>query len=244
MKAGDASTTLVVAERFEGVPGAAHGGYAAGLLARAVPRVSEVTLRHLPPLARALKVRAADDGTAAVYDGKTLVLEGRPGPVDLPMPNPVSLAEAAGATAGHQGFVRPFSARCFVCSASRPDSLRVWPGPVAGREVLATPWTPPALFADQCGAVPAEIVWAVCDCLTGWAIGAVSRPALTGRLACRMIQPIQASTTHVAMAWALPEDGRKRPAGAAIVSERGELLAIARATWVSVSADLFRGLMG
>jgi hypothetical protein len=91
--------------------------------------------------------------------------------------------------------------------------------------------------------VGSEIIWAVCDCLTGWAVGAVDRPALTGQLACRIIEPIRAGTAHVAMAWPLPPDGRKRPAGAAILSERGALVAIARAIWVSVSAELFRNLM-
>ena len=43
-------------------------------------------------------------------------------------------------------------------------------GAVDGRDVVASPWTPPSWTADDTGRVRPELVWAVLDCPTYFAL--------------------------------------------------------------------------
>ena len=58
---------------------------------------------------------------------------------------------------------------------------------------------------------------------------------MLGRLAAKMIAPIQPSDRCVVIGWPLGEDGRKLYAGSALFSADGELHAVARATWVRLT---------
>ncbi len=104
-------------------------------------------------------------------------------------------------------------------------------GAVEGREVVASPWTPPSWTADAAGHVLPEFVWAVLDCPTYFALymdGELPMSVL-GRLSARIDAPVLAGEEHVVIAWPMESDGRKRHAGAAVLSPDGEALAVARA---------------
>jgi len=219
--------TIVVGERFNGPPGSANGGYTCGLLAAHVGAPVEVTLRSPPPLGRRLDVVEAD-GAVRLLDGETLVAEAVPTEVALEPPAPVAPAEAERAAERYPGFERHVFPTCFVCGPARAegDGLRIFAGPVSGRDVFAAPWTAPR-------DVSAELVWAALDCPGAIAVGFPARgETVLGRFAVRIDRLPEPGERCVVVAWPLGEDGRKLYAGTALFSDAGEPLAVARATWI------------
>jgi hypothetical protein len=219
--------TVTIDARYNGPPGSANGGYTCGVVAGLVGRPAEVTLRRPPPLGRPLEVDRAGNWVA-LLDEDELVAEGVPAEVDIDVPAPVSFAEAERASASYPGFVdHPFPT-CFVCGPARPadDGLRIYAGPVEGRELVASPWVPPA-------ARP-ELVWAALDCPGGFAagIGAGRGEMVLGRLAARIDRMPEPGRRCVVVGWPIGQDGRKLDAGTAVFTDGGELLARARATWI------------
>lgn len=218
---------IVIPRRFRGPLASANGGYACGRLAAAVPAEGvEVTLRLPPPLERALEVRA-DDGCVLLLDGDAVVAEARPAGVDVDPPAPVSLAEAEEAATRHVRVGNPLFGECFVCGI-RPerDGLGIYVGAVVGREPLhAAPW--------HVREPSPELVWAAIDCPGAYSIGAAGRgEVVLGRMTARVIRLPEAGETCVVASWPLGEDGRKVFAGTALFAASGELLALARQTWI------------
>jgi hypothetical protein len=114
----------------------------------------------------------------------------------------------------------------------------VFAGQVAGRRVLASPWTPPAWAADGDGAVRPEFVWAALDCPATFAAlldESVSLGVLA-RLSARIDAPVQAGREHVVIGWPTGAEGRKAHAGAAVLSAGGAVLAAAQALLVTPRA--------
>jgi hypothetical protein len=219
---------IVFPHRFRGPLNSANGGYACGRLAAfADADEVEVTLRLPPPLERPLTVRT-EDGAALLLDGDAVVAEARPAPVDADAPAPVSLAEATDAATRHVRVGNAVFRECFVCGV-RPerDGLCIYAGAVAGREPLhAAPWT----VAESAP----ELVWAAIDCPGAYAVGAEGRgEVVLGRMAARVDRVPDTGERCVSVSWPLGEDGRKLYAGTALFAEEGELLAIARQTWIA-----------
>jgi hypothetical protein len=220
-------TGLTIDPRFNGPPGSANGGYTCGLLADFVGGPTEVTLRRPPPLARPLELER-EDGSVRLLDGGELVAEAAPAEVVVDPPEPVGAEEAERAAARYPGFREHAFPTCFVCGPERRegDGLRIFAGPVPGRDVFAAPWVAPADVA-------APLVWAALDCPGAIAVGFPDRgETLLGRLAGRIDRVPQPGQQCIVLAWPLGEDGRKLYAGTALFSERGEPLAVARATWI------------
>ena len=212
-------STLTIPARFTGPPDSANGGVACGLLARATG-LSEVTLRMPPPLETPLRVDGGE-----LYDGDALVASAAAGTVDVTPPHPVGVAEAARATASYGGLAdHPFPT-CFVCGPDRPDGLRLFPGPVAPA-VVAAPWVP----RDE----DPVMVWAALDCPSGWANDLPGRPMVLGRMALRLDRLPTPGEEHVAMGWVVSSEGRKSLTGSALFTADGELLALARQTWIAL----------
>src|SRR4029450_365875 len=111
------------------------------------------------------------DDALRVLDGATLVAEACAAPgLAVDVPEPVSPEEARRAAEHYRGLPDgPFS-RCFVCGRAREDALGVFAGEVEGRQLVASPWTPPSWTADTAGRVLPEFVWAVLDCPTYFAL--------------------------------------------------------------------------
>lgn len=235
------TASLVLDPRFNGPPGSANGGYAAGMLARAVApdaAVVEVTLRLPPPLGVALEVR---DGALVGADG-AIVATARPlEDLDVgPLPPPVGLDAAR--DAGSRGLSsmpqgeHPFPT-CFGCGPlAPPDALHNLAGTVAGRPgIFAVDWTPDPSLPARDGRVDVPMVWAAMDCPSATPIlRADSPPTVLGRIAVRIDGPVTAGHPYGVTAWALRRDGRKGHAAAALHDADGVLVALARATWIAL----------
>jgi hypothetical protein len=227
--------TISIPSRFNGPSASGHGGYCSAVFAGLVDGHAEVTLRSPVPLETALDVQPQNDGSAWVLDGDTLVAQASPLPeLDLEVPSPVSPEDARLAKERYRGKPDDVFSRCFVCGLSREDAFGVFAGNVDGRELVASPWTPPDWTADESGHVRPEFVWAVMDCPTYFAVysGADLPMSFLGRMAARVDRPVAAGEEHVVMAWPLDTDGRKRHAGAAVLSSDGAPLAVARALMI------------
>jgi hypothetical protein len=239
------SETVVIDPRFNGPADSANGGYTCGVVARSIDGPAEVTLRRPPPIGRELSLER-DGDRVVLLDGEELVAEGIPVEPDWDVPEPVTIAEAAGAVAGSYFLQRPRPfVTCFVCGPDRPDDdgLALYPGPIPGRNLIATPWTPDhSLPRAADGTLASEIVWASLDCPTSGPVanspgpdGAL-RPIVLAQLAAEIRTQVEVGRPHVVTAWGLAIDGRKRQAGSALFTADGELLASARALWIELRA--------
>jgi hypothetical protein len=217
---------ITLPRRYRGPLASANGGYACGRLAAFVDADEvEVTLRLPPPLDRPLAVERAGAG-ARLLDGDALVAEARPAPVEVKAPSPVSVEVANESRERHVRGWSPEFSECFVCGV-RDDGLEIRVGPVAGREPLHA--SPIALPESR-----PEIVWAAIDCPGAYAVGAEGRGDIVlGRMTARVRRVPETGEQCVVASWPLGEDGRKLYAGTALFAEDGELLALARQTWIA-----------
>jgi hypothetical protein len=214
---------VIIPARFNGPPGSANGGYACGLFSEALGGGFEITLLLPPPLETQLDI-VGDE----LRDGEVVVARARRAAhSDEDVPAPLSLAEAEEASKRYPGFEHHAYPTCFTCGPERADGLRVFAGPVEGREgVVAAPWIPGPR-------VRAEIVWAALDCPAGWAVDDFQREGvLLGRMAASIHGRPEPGEAHVAIGWRIGEEGRKRFAGSALYTADGELVAHARSTWI------------
>jgi hypothetical protein len=213
---------MIIPPRYNGPPDSANGGYACGLMSEALGGGFEVTLLRPPPLGVDLDLIGHE-----LRQGNVLIAEARRAPpFALDAPKPVSVEEAEGASRNYPGFQHHAYPTCFSCGPERDDGLRIFPGPVAGRDgLVAAPWT-----SEE---VRPEIIWAALDCPSGWAVDEFQREGvMLGRMAAGIRELPTVGESHVVVGWPVGEEGRKRHAGSALYSPAGDVLAIARATWI------------
>ncbi len=228
---------IVIDRRFRGPPESGHGGYVCGVVAGLIGTSAEITLRRPPPLDAPLEAQAMADGRVALRAGGALVAEGFPTESEAEVPEPVSFRQAEEASKSFAGFdVHPFP-MCFGCGPQRAegDGLRIFPGPIQGRDIVAAPWIPDASLADHRGTVRSEFIWAALDCPGGWALlmhQYGEGPPVLGRLAASLVVPIQRDDRCVIIAWPLGGEGRKLLCGSALFTHSKGLHAVARATWI------------
>ena len=151
--------------------------------------------------------------------------EARPAPVDVEPPAAVSVHDAEEARDRHVRASSPDFRECYVCG-TRDDGLELHVGLVEGREPLHA--SPVALPGSS-----AELVWAAIDCPGAYAVGAEGRgEVVLGRMTARVSRVPGVGEQCVVASWPLGEEGRKLFAGTALFAEDGELLALARQTWI------------
>ena len=234
---------LVIPSRFRGPDGSGNGGYVCGRIAAYADGPVAVTLRRPPPLATPMTVEPGDDGSLRVRQGGTLVAEATspPGVLAVEVPAPVSLADACLAAGRARYFTDPLFPECFVCGTSRQpgDGLRIFPGPVPGRTLWAAPWTPDSSVAGLDGRVRPEVAWAALDCPSGIAAAehnslGPDTAILLGRMTASVAALPAAGGRCRVLAWPDGGGGRKLFAGSALLGPGGEVLAVARAVWITV----------
>lgn len=234
--------TLVISDRFCGPPRSGNGGYVCGRLARHVEGVAAVRLKAPPPLETPLQIDA-DGGVVRLRQGDTLLGEARPALLDLSPPAPPSFEQADAATASYLGFRRHEFPRCFVCGPARgeADGLRLFPGHLNGKDLVASPWIPDASLADADGRVAREFLWAALDCPSAFAFLPVApgKAVLLGELCARIDAVPAVGERCIVTGWPIAQDGRKYLAGSAVWNDSGVLLALGRATWIEVDARAF-----
>jgi hypothetical protein len=233
---------LTIDARYNGPPGSANGGYACGAVAAALPDgagAAEVTLRTPPPLDAPMRIKPRDDGIVVLSDDDVLVAEGHRVAAEFDSPSAVDFEMAVQASRGYPGFEHHSYPGCFVCGPERAigDGLRLFPGAVSGRRVVAAPWIPNDSVGDEDGVVRDEVLWGALDCPSWFAWSAFEpfdgRPLL-GRLAAEILERPRAGDRLVSVAWPISRDGRKIYAGASLFTAAGALLARSRATWLTV----------
>jgi hypothetical protein len=231
--------TFTIERRFRGPAQSGNGGYVCGRIARHVPGVATARLAIPPPLDTPLQVDVTD-GVVRLMSGTTLVGEGRAAQLDIAAPPPVSFAAATESSKHYHGFDTHTFPNCFVCGPNRTpgDGLRIFAGLVEGKEVVAAPWVVDASLGNP---TASEFLWAALDCPSGFALWSPREgtTVVLGQLTASIRGQLKPGDACVAMGWPLHVDGRKRFAGSAIYSAAGELIALARATWIEVPASAF-----
>jgi hypothetical protein len=235
--------SLVIAPRFCGPADSGNGGYVCGRIAAYVDGPVTVTLRRPSPLATPMAVERRGESSVRIYHSDTLIAEATSSPDSpaLSIPGSVSLAEARAVAGGSRYYTDPVFPHCFVCGTGRGpgDGLRIFPGSLAGRPLWAAPWTPDPSVTDADGKVRPEVVWAALDCPSGFAAAeAADLPGDTAILLGQMTASLpvlpMAGDQCLVIAWPGGRDGRKLVAGAALLESGGQVLATARAVWLTV----------
>ena len=228
--------SLVIPARFNGPPDSGHGGYSAGIAAALVEGPAEVALRAPPPLETPMSSERRADGSVALLADGQVVMEARPATVDVELPEPVSLEDAATATADSPFLedTHPFPT-CFACGPERPegDGLRLFAGLVPGRELFATPWAPAAEFGTD-GVVAPLFVWTALDCPSSAPAMGGGGPIVLASLAVELRAPVLLGEPHVIASWEIGREGRKRRAGVVLWDAVGSPCAVGRALWIEL----------
>lgn len=235
--------TLVISSRFRGPSRSGNGGYICGRVAAHIQGVASVRLKAPPPLETELRVETS--GVAVqLLDGPRIIAEAKPSALDLTPPVAPSLAEAEEAAKGFLGFTRHRFPQCFVCGPQRAvgDGLRIFPGPLRSRAMVAAPWTAHESLKDGSGNVGTEFLWAALDCTSAFSILPVPEEMtiVLGELCVRVDGVVSPNESCVVIGWPLQIDGRKRFAGSAVFSDVGHAVAVGRATWIEVPRNAFK----
>jgi hypothetical protein len=241
------TTTLRLDLRLNGPPRSANGGFASGAIAQAMGGTASVRLNRPVPLDTPLDVRADLDGLSVrITDPEQhLVAEARR--VDaftMAPPEKPSFAEAEAARAASplQG-VRHLLSDCVVCGSERPDGLGVTPGPLLHRsDVLAAPFVPHERDATD-GVVHPEAVWGALDCPSYPAASLLDRRlGLLGTLSAHRHRDVLVGERLIVVGWTIDRRGRASQTASALLDERGEVVASARAVWIELERQWGRGV--
>ena len=232
---------LTIPSRFNGPPGLGHGGYVCGLITRHFDGAAQVRLQQPIPLQLEMHLRRSEHGVALRY-GEVTMVTATPVRVDPNLVDPPTFDAAVEASLAYAGFTHHPFPTCFVCGPHRAgdDGLRIFPGQIPSRALVAAPWIPGLELAERDGLVRPEFVWAALDCPTGWA-ATLSPPGdkviVLGTFTVAIHRRPRANGRHILAAWPVGNDERKFFTAGALWSEAGELCAVADATWIQVSKE-------
>ena len=224
--------------RFCGPPNSGNGGYVCGCLAKHLSgNATAVRLRVPPPLTTALEVRNSEAGVV-LFDDVVVVAEARPTELSIEAPEPPSFDEAEAASRGYVGFKFHWFPSCFVCGPDRDegDGLRIFPGPIAGSNRVASPWVPDPSLASATGSVSPEFLWAALDCPGAFAFPKPTKGGvLLGELQVELLGEVAVGERCVLVAWELSHRGRKHHTATALFGESGTCRGLGLGTWIEVA---------
>jgi hypothetical protein len=227
--------SVTIDSRFNGPDGSANGGYACGVVAGLMTGEATVRLRAKPPLDTPLTVLRDGDGVE-LRQGEHTVALGFPSTAQWgAVPEAPTPQQAEVAQAGYTGFHAHVFPRCFVCGPEREegDGLRLFAGPVEGRELAACLWTPGPGLCDDQGNVDPRFVWSALDCPSFFGLAVpYDKLFLLAEMTARLDRPVPGNAPLVVYGWGREIDGRKHYAGAAIANAQGEVLARAQHLWI------------
>jgi len=193
-----------------------------------------VRLLRPPPLGVDITVEERGEGLLDLRHGDDLVAQTRPAQVAAPTLAPPSYEEAIEASRRCVGFAHHPFPTCFVCGPQRGrgDGLRIFPGRLTDRELVAAPWVPEDSLGAEGGIVRPEFMWAALDCPGWFASLTHARIALLGELTAHVDRRVHVGESCLAIGWHIGSRGRSHEAGTALYDEDGELCGFARATWI------------
>jgi hypothetical protein len=229
---------LAIDARYEGIPGVSLGGFVAGVAAKELGPSVVVTLTKAVPPGSTVTLERSESQVLLRVDGE-VAATAVSSQLESTAPEPVAPAAAEGGSEGYLGRTHHFFPNCFTCGPNRSpsDGLRVFPGPVEGRPVVATVWRPPPWVWRTDRSVASEFLWAALDCPAIWGhivhgAALADDRAVTGQLALRQYAPVRGDALSMVVGWPIQREGRKISAGAAIFSESGQLLVESRQTMI------------
>jgi hypothetical protein len=234
-------SVVVVAQRFCGPETSGNGGYVSGLLGKALGGAVEVTLKAPPPLDTPLTLARTETG-ATLRHGEVALAVARPQALDIAAPPAPALDEAEAASARYAGLKFHLYPHCFVCGPARAagDGLRIFAGPSEDESRVIGPWIPEGLACDADGRVEPEFVWAALDC-PGFFAFMKTMPALLGRMNAQIYGRPRLGERCVVAGWKIASKGRKHDAASAVYSGAGDLLGLAKTTWIELPRERIAG---
>jgi hypothetical protein len=235
---------LVIDTIYEGFPGVSLGGYVAGLAAKDLGWSVAVTLTKAVPPGSTVTLDRTPSEVLLRVEGE-VAATAVPSHFESTAPESVALERAERASALYPGFNHHFFPNCFTCGPDRTpgDGLRIFPGPVEGRPVVATIWQPPSSVWRADHTVAWEFLWAALDCPAIWGQivhgGAQADDrAVSGRLELLQHAPVPSGAPSVVVGWPIARQGRRVVAGAGIFSDSGQLLVESRQTLILTSTGV------
>ena len=241
--------TIRLDARLNGPPRSANGGFASGAIAQSMGGTASVRLLRRVPLDTPLDVATDVDGIGAKVtdpDRQLIATVRRVDPFTLIPPVKPSFAQAAAARASSplQG-ARHLLSGCVVCGPERQDGLGVTPGLLPHRsDVLTTPFVPHERDATD-GVVHPEAVWGALDCPSYPAASLlIGRLGLLGTLAAHRQRDVVVGERLVVVGWTVDRRGRSTRTASALLDERGEVVASARAVWIELKHQWLVRLAG
>jgi hypothetical protein len=226
--------SVIIARKYCGFLNRGNGGYVCGIAAGYIQGAAEVTLWKPPPVDLPLDIERINK-RILLKNGDVIIAEARPSSINLDIPNSPTLKETIEASKLSSAISdNPPSPDCFVCGCNRAngDGLRVFAGPVFGRDIVAAPWVPDTPLADDSGMIKEEFLWAVLDCPGAYAFIDRGIPMMVlGRLVASVKKKITPCENCIIIGWKISTDGRKLFSGSALFSESGELCGMSKATW-------------
>lgn len=233
----------MISARFCGPTESGNGGYVCGRLANHLPGCVVVRLKAPPPLETELQIEASVSEATLLHESK-VIAEAKVAELELPPPVTPSFAEAQEAAEAFPGFTRHTFPQCFVCGPQRQagDGLRIFPGSLESESIVAAPWIPDISLSNGSNNIDTEFLWAALDCPGAFAVMPMperEKAIVLGELCARIDGAVEPNEHCVVVGWMLGTEGRKRYAGTAIFSAKGQVVAIAKATWIEVTASAF-----
>ena len=155
----------------------------------------------------------------------------------MEVPEPPSFEEAVEASRRFPGYEAHSFPTCFVCGPGRPnnDGMDIFPGRIAERDLVASPWTPDPSMPNHDNRIDDKIVWAALDCTSYFPhYGSV---AVLGRLHSKLLCEPRIGERYVAIGWKIGSKGRKLWSGSAVFDEDGKACAMGSATWIALKTE-------
>lgn len=224
---------LIIEPRFCGPENSGNGGYVCGMLANCVDYTAEITLYKPPPLSTEMKIITKNSHLQLIHF-EELIATVKPGIIDFKAPQPPDFNMAKKASMNYIGFKNHPYPTCFVCGPNResPDALCIYPGKIADGNMIAAPWIPDKIYADDQENLSNEFIWSALDCPGGIVVLEESKKILLGRMTAQIRHKIRVGENCVVIGWLKGQEGRKFYSGSAIFSESKGLCAVANAIWI------------
>lgn len=230
------SSVIKVSGRFCGPPGSANGGYICGLVSDRIGQSVTVRLLRAPPLDTEFELHDVEPGLWSIDHAGLRYLEARAtAPLELAIPASPGYRQALESMRNGPNDPREHPCPgCFVCGPERAqgDGLRIFAGPVPGRDIVAAAWEPDMSLARGDGKVQPEVLSAALDCPGFHALRTGPRPWLLGEFAAHFERLVRADERCVIVGWKIDGQGRKSVVGTALFDEDGAVCAWARGTWI------------
>jgi acyl-coenzyme A thioesterase PaaI-like protein len=231
-------STVRIERRFRGPPETGNGGYVAGLVAASLGGSNcTVTLKSPPPIDKDLTLQT-DDTSASMFRNDEIVVTASREQIEIDVPPAPTLAEAQDAEPRFTGHSYHIFPGCFVCGPEREagDGMRIFPGALHDKDHrVAATWTPDESVTGDDGLVRPEFLWAALDCPGYFATEDKAGLALLGRMSAVLHRGVRAGEPLIVTGWPIGSEGRKHQVGSALHDADGQLIAAARATWITLN---------